>query len=85
MVSPPRNRQYLLAGRPVGPVLREHFGFHETGVADLPEGGALVGNLLVSIDPAMRGWRVNRAQGHRCLFRQRRREIIGKQMVRIAE
>jgi NADPH-dependent curcumin reductase CurA len=59
--SPPRNRQYLLAGRPVGPVLPEHFSFREADIPDPADGEALVRNLLVSIDPAMRGWMVNRA------------------------
>jgi len=57
----PRNRQYLLAGRPVGPVLPEHFRFHETDVPEPAAGEALVRTLLVSIDPAMRGWMVNRS------------------------
>ena len=65
MTSPtdgaPRNRQYLLAGRPLGPVLPEHFRLHETVAGEPAAGEALVRNLLVSIDPAMRGWMVNRA------------------------
>ena len=59
--STPRNRQYLLAGRPVGPVLPEHFSFREAAAPEPADGEALVRNLLVSIDPAMRGWMVNRA------------------------
>jgi len=59
--GPPLNRQFLLAGRPVGPVLPEHFSYREVGIPEPAGGEAQVRNFLVSIDPAMRGWMVNRA------------------------
>jgi hypothetical protein len=59
---PSVNRQFLLAARPVGMVRREDFTYRESPVPDdLAAGEARVRNLYVSIDPAMRGWMVNRA------------------------
>ncbi|GAC1588936.1 MAG: NADP-dependent oxidoreductase [Acidimicrobiales bacterium] len=56
MPTPPSNRRIVLARRPHGLVTEEDFR-HE--VAELPEpapGEAMVRNLYLSLDPAMRGW-----------------------------
>lgn len=52
------NRQWLLASRPQGMVQPENFSLVETPmpVADLAAGEILVRNLMVSFEPAMRGW-----------------------------
>lgn len=51
-----KNRQYLLAKRPEGPVTEETFRLVETEIEGLGEGEILVENLYLSLDPAMRGW-----------------------------
>jgi NADPH-dependent curcumin reductase CurA len=50
------NRQWLLASRPQGMVSPENFEWHEAEVPEPGEGEALVRNLYLSLDPAMRGW-----------------------------
>jgi hypothetical protein len=56
------NRQFLLAARPVGMIKRSDFEYREAPAPEAPgSGAAVVRNLYVSIDPAMRGWMVNRA------------------------
>jgi NADPH-dependent curcumin reductase CurA len=51
-----RNRQLLLAKRPVGEATRDTFNLVETPQAEPQDGEILVQNLYLSIDPAMRGW-----------------------------
>ncbi|WP_375739600.1 NADP-dependent oxidoreductase [Pseudomonas boanensis] len=51
-----RNRQFLLAQRPIGAATRETFNFVETPVTEPGSGQILVENLYLSLDPAMRGW-----------------------------
>ena len=55
------NRQFLLAARPVGAVTAQHFTLRHSAVPEPAAGEFLVRNMLISIDPAMRGWMVNRA------------------------
>lgn len=52
------NRQWLLARRPVGMVREDDFRYVETPVPqpDLAAGEVLVRNLMLSFDPAARGW-----------------------------
>jgi NADPH-dependent curcumin reductase len=50
------NRQWLLASRPQGMVSAENFEWHEAEVPEPGDGEALVRNLYLSLDPAMRGW-----------------------------
>jgi NADPH-dependent curcumin reductase CurA len=52
------NRQWLLKSRPVGMIGPEHFELVETPIPtpDLAAGQVLVKNLMLSFDPAMRGW-----------------------------
>ncbi|MET1078138.1 MAG: NADP-dependent oxidoreductase [Pseudomonas sp.] len=51
-----RNRQFLLAQRPVGLPSRETFSYVESVVGEPGPGQVLVRNLYLSLDPAMRGW-----------------------------
>jgi NADPH-dependent curcumin reductase CurA len=55
-MSEERNRQWLLAARPVGMVKESDFAYRETAVPEAPEGGFLARNLYLAFDPAMRGW-----------------------------
>ena len=50
------NRQIRLAARPVGLPAETDFELAEEPVGDPGEGQVLVETLLVSLDPAMRGW-----------------------------
>ncbi|WP_225782526.1 NADP-dependent oxidoreductase [Xenophilus sp. Marseille-Q4582] len=50
------NRQFLLASRPQGAATRENFRLQESPVTEPGEGGVLVKTLMLSLDPAMRGW-----------------------------
>ena len=50
------NRQVRLASRPVGMATRDNWQFTEEPVREPAEGQVLVKNLLLSLDPAMRGW-----------------------------
>lgn len=51
-----KNKQYLLATRPVGTPTRENWDYVETSVPELAEGQVLVQVEYISLDPAMRGW-----------------------------
>ena len=51
-----RNRQWLLARRPKGPVSAEDFRWAVTAAPEPAEGEALVRTLYLSIDPTQRGW-----------------------------
>jgi NADPH-dependent curcumin reductase len=50
------NRQWLLASRPQGMVAPSDFELREGEVPEPGEGEALVRNIYLSLDPAMRGW-----------------------------
>jgi NADPH-dependent curcumin reductase CurA len=50
------NRQWVLASRPVGMVSEANFELREGPVPRPGDGEALVRNLYLSFDPAMRGW-----------------------------
>jgi NADPH-dependent curcumin reductase CurA len=50
------NRQVRLKARPSGIPQAEHFEIVETPVPEPAEGQILVRNLLLSVEPAMRGW-----------------------------
>jgi NADPH-dependent curcumin reductase CurA len=55
-----RNRQWLLAKRPVGMVSAANFEFREVPAPQPGPGEILVKNLFLSFDPAMRGWMEDR-------------------------
>ena len=55
-----RNRQWLLAKRPVGMVGAANFEFREVPAPAPGPGEILVKNLYLSFDPAMRGWMEDR-------------------------
>lgn len=50
------NRQVLLAARPVGMPTRADWSIVDTPLPEPAPGGVLVQTLMVSLDPAMRGW-----------------------------
>lgn len=50
------NRQVLLVRRPQGVPAAEDFAIVEAAIPEAPEGGFVVENLYLSVDPAMRGW-----------------------------
>ena len=52
----PRNHQIRLAARPAGLPTSETWKFTEEDIPEPGPGGALVKTLLLSVDPAMRGW-----------------------------
>jgi hypothetical protein len=58
--GPTTNRQWLLAARPFGIVKESDFDFRESPVPEVAEGTALVRNLYLAFDPAMRGWMEDR-------------------------
>ena len=51
-----KNKQFLLASRPVGTPTRKNWAFVENDVADLLDNQVLVQVEFISLDPAMRGW-----------------------------
>ena len=55
-----KNRQVRLKARPQGIPQAEHFEIVETSVPDLAENEVLVRNIYLSVDPAMRGWIVDK-------------------------
>jgi NADPH-dependent curcumin reductase len=55
-VSNDVNRQWLLTSRPHGMVGPANFEFRESELPSPADGQALVRNLVLSLDPAMRGW-----------------------------
>ncbi len=59
-MSDAKNRQWLLAARPVGMVKESDFELRESPVPTPGDGEILVRNLYVSFDPAMRGWMEDR-------------------------
>lgn len=54
--TPVVNHQVRLASRPIGMIGPETWQFTEEAVPEPVEGGLLVKTLLLSLDPAMRGW-----------------------------
>lgn len=56
-----KNRQYLLAARPVGMVKPTDFEYREGPVPDIGEGQVLIRTTHISLDPSMRGQMENRA------------------------
>ncbi len=50
------NHQVRLAARPVGTPTRANWQFTTESLAEPDEGGVLVKVLMLSLDPAMRGW-----------------------------
>jgi len=52
------NRQWLLSERPIGMVSEKNFSLMESAmpVPDAAKGEVLIKNLMLSFDPAMRGW-----------------------------
>jgi NADPH-dependent curcumin reductase len=51
-----KNRQWLLAQRPVGAIRDSDFNFVEIDAPTPGEGEVLVRNLMLSCDPTQRGW-----------------------------
>ncbi|MGH6623671.1 MAG: NADP-dependent oxidoreductase, partial [Burkholderiaceae bacterium] len=56
MASALTNHQVRLAARPEGLATRDNWQFTEEPVGDSVEGGVVVRTILLSLDPAMRGW-----------------------------
>lgn len=54
--SAPTNHQIRLASRPVGLPTRDNWQFTTEPVAEPGDGAVLVQVLMLSLDPAMRGW-----------------------------
>jgi NADPH-dependent curcumin reductase CurA len=50
------NHRFTLASRPVGMPKRTDWNYEEETVRELHEGELLIRVLLISLDPAMRGW-----------------------------
>lgn len=51
-----KNRQWLLARRPVGMVQEDDFALHEAAVPEPGDGQVLVRARWLAFEPAMRGW-----------------------------
>lgn len=51
-----KNRQWLLARRPVGMVREDDFALHEAAVPEPGDGQVLVRTRWLAFEPAMRGW-----------------------------
>jgi NADPH-dependent curcumin reductase CurA len=51
-----KNKQFLLASRPVGKPTKENWDFVENEVPELGDNQILVEVEYISLDPAMRGW-----------------------------
>ena len=55
-----KNRQWLINGRPAGrQLVKDDFKWVETDVGEPGEGEVLVKNLVLSFDPAQKGWMEN--------------------------
>ena len=63
MPYPNTARRVVLASRPVGTPLSEHFRIEQVPVVAPADGQFLVRNEFLSIEPAMRGW-VNATQNY---------------------
>ena len=51
-----KNRQWILAARPVGMIKESDYRWNEAAVAPLKDGEVLVRNIAFSFDPTQRGW-----------------------------
>jgi NADPH-dependent curcumin reductase CurA len=51
-----KNRRWLLAARPVGPIEDKYFSFVEEDVPEIEDGQILLRVLYLSCDPTQRGW-----------------------------
>src|SRR6516225_8750051 len=51
-----KNRQWLLAARPVGMIKQSDFRWNESSVPPLKDGEVLLRNIAFSCDPTQRGW-----------------------------
>ena len=51
-----RNRQWILAARPVEMIKETDYRWNEAPVAPLKDGEVLLRNLAFSFDPTQRGW-----------------------------
>ena len=56
MTTTTLNRRVLLASRPIGLPTPANWQIADAPMPALPPGGVLVRNLMLSLDPAMRGW-----------------------------
>jgi len=54
------NQQWRLAKRPVGLITESDFEWHEEAIPDLMQNQVLVRIIYLSLDPAMRGWLMDR-------------------------
>src|SRR5271168_5408360 len=54
------NRQWRLKSRPTGLIKPDNFELVSEPVPDLGDGQLLIRNVYLSLDPAMRGWLVDR-------------------------
>lgn len=59
-MTSPTNRQVILKARPTGIPQSEHFEIVETPLPELTENQVLVRNIYLSVEPAMRGWIVDK-------------------------
>lgn len=59
-MSDKRNKQWVLAARPVGEVKESDLEFREAALPALGDGEVLVRNVYLSLDPAYRGWMTER-------------------------
>src|SRR6516162_6545280 len=55
-MAQPKNRQWLLAARPVGMIKESDYRWNETTIPPLKDGEVLLRNLAFSFDPTQRGW-----------------------------
>ena len=55
-MSLPLNKQWLLKSRPEGLVKPSDFSWNEEAIPQVSAGQVLVRNLMLSLDPASRGW-----------------------------
>ena len=52
----PENQQWLLKSRPTGALSTDNFQWRTGPLPEVSDGQALVRNIYLSLDPAMRGW-----------------------------
>lgn len=55
------NRQFLLNARPVGAIKPSDFLYHEAAMPVISDGQVLVRLQYIAVEPAQRGWMVNRS------------------------
>jgi NADPH-dependent curcumin reductase CurA len=54
------NRQWRLKSRPTGPIKTDNFDLVSEPIPELGEAQLLIRNVYLSLDPAMRGWLIDR-------------------------